>query len=151
MCDADTTYISLVKYESGLGRPGIVAPRISSSVEISTTGSGGTVVKWAYENNIPSSKQEGVLGDEGAATVLGQVDALCALPVKSTPGGPDVFGANTVVVVRKGKDTVWWYNPGAGCAVDPDAEAALLSVPDDHRATFVDAVSRIHKASEDCI
>ncbi|KAJ2712651.1 hypothetical protein H4R19_002646 [Coemansia spiralis] len=149
---SDATHVTLVKYESGLGRPGIVPPRVSSSIEITAPADGvcGKVVKQVYENNRPGDTQEGELSDTAIATVLGLVSSLCALPVRESPGGPDVFGANTVAIVRKGKTVVWGYNPGAGCAVGPDTDtdSALLAVTDEHRATFVDVVSRLYEASE---
>ncbi|KAJ2783477.1 hypothetical protein H4R18_001686 [Coemansia javaensis] len=150
--DDAPVHVTLVKYESGLGRPGIMAPRVSSTVEITTGGSGGRVVKRSYENGRPGSVQEGDLATDSAATVLALVDRLCALPAQATPGGPDIFGANTAVAVRRGREPVWGYNPGGGgCVVAAPTDDQIqhqLAVTDSHRTAFVDIISHIYRASE---
>ncbi|KAJ2774914.1 hypothetical protein IWQ56_000355 [Coemansia nantahalensis] len=149
MCD-DATHITLIRYESGLGRPGIMSPTVSSSVEITVAAdrASSKVVKQVYENNRPGSKHEGKLGDDTSATVLELVSTLCALPVREPTGGPDVFGENTVAIVRQGKSVVWSYNPGSGCSVVPEDDASLLAVTDEHRTTFANVVSKIYEAGE---
>ncbi|KAJ2158334.1 hypothetical protein GGH15_005234 [Coemansia sp. RSA 562] len=147
MSDQEAMHVTLVKYESGLGVPGIMAPQISNSVEISAAPNGGQIVRQTFDNNRPGSKQTGELSANSAATVLNLVTQLTALPVTSKHGGPDVFGANTVVLVRQGKQVVWGYNPGAGCCAGPDAETEF-TVSSDHKAQFAEIVSSIYQAGE---
>ncbi|KAJ1854268.1 hypothetical protein GGH12_001077 [Coemansia sp. RSA 1822] len=147
MDDQEAMHVTLVKYESGLGVPGIMPPQISNSVEISAAPNGGQIVRQTFENNRPGSKQTGELSVDSAATVLNLVTQLTALPVSSERGGPDVFGANTVVLVRQGKQVVWGYNPGAGCTAGPDAETEF-TVSSDHKAQFAEIISNIYQAGE---
>ncbi|KAJ2628909.1 hypothetical protein H4R22_003627 [Coemansia sp. RSA 1290] len=112
--------VTLVRYESGLGTPGIMPPQVSSSVQISATPTGGKVTRQVYENNRPSSTQTRELTEEGSSAIHSFVTELTTLQVRNTPGGPDVFGANTAVMVARGNVPVWGYNPGNGCAAGPD-------------------------------
>ncbi|KAI9502798.1 hypothetical protein GGI25_005186 [Coemansia spiralis] len=145
----DVLNITIVKYHSGLGQPGIMPPKLSSTVEITRPPTqSAKVVKTEYTDNKPSNSREGEMTDStGLTTVLAMVDELKALPAKPTPGGPDVFGANTVVVVREGRKVVWGYNPGGGCNAAEDPSEFHASVTDDHRAKFIDIVNKIDSAS----
>ncbi|KAJ2077857.1 hypothetical protein H4R24_004875 [Coemansia sp. RSA 988] len=151
----EPVHVTLVKYDSGLGVPGIMPPEINSSIEISTTPTGGKVIKQAFKNNRPHSKEEGQITGDNVLTVLTLVDELKTLPSGAPSSGTDVFGANTVVLVRKGKNIIWAYNPSSGCTGGPDNEQAseqsLLQVNDDHKAKFADIVSRIYKAGDACV
>ncbi|KAJ2339837.1 hypothetical protein IWW50_005399 [Coemansia erecta] len=152
MSDQEPMHVTLVKYESGLGMPGIMPPQISSSVEISATPNGGQIVRQAFDNNRPGSKQTGEMSSDSAATVLGLVTQLTALPVRGGRGGSDVFGANTVVLVRRGKEVVWGYNPSSGCGAGPDAEAeAEFAVSSDHKEQFAEIISKIYRAGESAL
>ncbi|KAJ1828008.1 hypothetical protein LPJ73_008656, partial [Coemansia sp. RSA 2703] len=113
----DETNITLVKYKSGLGVPGIMGPKPESAVEITTAPDGKTakVVKTKFEENgREESKKESQMTSEGVVSVLAQVENLQKIPMQSAPGIPDVFGKNTVVIVRKGKEVLWAYTPGSG-------------------------------------
>ncbi|KAJ2807694.1 hypothetical protein H4R20_001175 [Coemansia guatemalensis] len=145
-------HVTLVKYDSGLGVPGIMPPEVNSSIEIRATPTGGKVVKQSFKNNRPHSTEEGQITGDNILTVHGLVDELKTLPSGALSSGTDVFGANTVVLVRKGKDVVWAYNPSTGCTGGPDSDQAseqsMLQVNDDHKAKFADIVSRIYKAGD---
>ncbi|KAJ2617297.1 hypothetical protein H4S08_000398 [Coemansia sp. RSA 1365] len=148
----EPVHVTLVKYDSGLGVPGIMPPEVNSSIEISATPTGGKVVKRAFKDNKPQSIEEGQITGENILTVLAQVDELKKLPSGSLSNGTDVFGANTVVLVRKGKNVIWAYNPSAGCASGPDSgnqePQSLLQINNDHKAKFADIISKIYKAGE---
>ncbi|KAJ2536966.1 hypothetical protein EV175_006762 [Coemansia sp. RSA 1933] len=156
MSNDDLLHITLVKYESGLGVPGIMPPKLSSTVEITKhPEQNAKVVRTEFSDNKPSSTNQGEIAAAQFGSVLAVVDELKTLPVKPTPGGPDVFGANTVVQVRQGRSVVWGYNPGAGCAVveneEPTDELLHASITDEHRAKFVGIVDRIVAASNDAL
>ncbi|KAJ2754359.1 hypothetical protein H4S06_003591 [Coemansia sp. BCRC 34490] len=148
--NSDPLHITLVKYESGLGVPGIMPPKLSSTVEITKhPEQNAKVTKTEFIDSKPSNSQQGELADGGFSTVLAMVDDLKSLPFRPTPGGPDVFGANTVVQVRQGRNVVWGYNPGAGCAVADSPDEFHASVTDEHRTKFNDAVNKIVATSND--
>ncbi|KAJ1666900.1 hypothetical protein IW140_003318 [Coemansia sp. RSA 1813] len=150
----DLLHITLVKYESGLGVPGIMPPKLSSTVEITKQPEqNAKVVKTEFTDNKPSNTHQGEIAASGFSTVLAMVDQLKTLPVRQTPGGPDVFGANTVVQVRQGRNVVWGYNPGAGCAVveDEPSDELHASITDEHKASFVDIVGKIVATSNDAL
>ncbi|KAJ2162624.1 hypothetical protein GGF46_000497 [Coemansia sp. RSA 552] len=144
--------VTLVKYESGLGEPGIMPPKLSGLVEVKTSDDkrSAQVRKESFNGDTgKQSVQEGKLEDSGVQKILSLVDELKALPAMDKQGG-DVFGANTVVLVRRGRNVVWGYNPSSGCVRSPDdEEASQLSVSSDHKKQFASILSRIYKTSEE--
>ncbi|KAJ1834043.1 hypothetical protein IWW55_003338 [Coemansia sp. RSA 2706] len=142
----EPVHVTLVKYDAGLGAPGIMPPQLSSSTEISVTPTGGRVVQQSFQDNQPQSKQERALGDAGVQRVVALVSELTELPARQLPGGSDVYGANTVVLVRRGQVPVWGYNPGGGCAADTEPE---LSVTSAHKTEFARILSELYEASRD--
>ncbi|KAJ2063221.1 hypothetical protein GGI17_001832 [Coemansia sp. S146] len=150
--------ISLAKYHSGpnhppLGRPGILAPKLSSALVITGTPTGGAqVVSHEYKENGENKVEKSELSAEALATVFALVTDLRKLPSRGTPGGADIYGANTSVEVRQGRKVLWGHSPGGGCGVSPDDEdededVAAFSVNDKHRESFVTIVGEICKAA----
>ncbi|KAJ2723878.1 hypothetical protein GGI07_002341 [Coemansia sp. Benny D115] len=152
----DKVHITLVKYDSGLGVPGIMPPKLNSVIEIVAAPETGEAkaVKILFEDNKEAGKKEADLTAVNTTAVLSLVDELSQLPMQEAPGGGDVFGANTAALVRKGKQLIWAYNPGAGgcgCGHKHDDEEdeeegepkAEFSVSDAHKAEFSRIVGSI--------
>ncbi|KAJ2852585.1 hypothetical protein IWW36_000214 [Coemansia brasiliensis] len=140
--------VTLIKYESGLGTPGIMPPQVSSSVQISATPTGGTVTRQVYENNRPSSTQTRELTEESSSAIHSFATELTTLQVHNVPGGPDVFGANTAVMVARGNVPVWGYNPGSGCVVGPDDDQAMFTASAEDKSKFSKLISEIYQTCE---
>ncbi|KAJ1644793.1 hypothetical protein LPJ64_003564 [Coemansia asiatica] len=145
--------ITLVKYRSGLGVPGIMGPKLSDIIEITAApeAKSAKVAKTEFdENSVETAKQEAQMSAENATSVLALIDNLILLPTQDAPGIPDVFGKNTVVLVRRGAQVVWAYNPGSGGCGAADPEEMAVSLSDDHKAKFgsiVDSLSQVSNAS----
>ncbi|KAJ1718303.1 hypothetical protein LPJ53_006582, partial [Coemansia erecta] len=129
-----------------------------SAVEIATTpdGKSAKVVKTSFEENgREKGKEETQMSPESVVSVLALVEDLQKVPMQSAPGIPDVFGKNTVVLVRKGKQVLWAYNPGAGgccsgCGAHGEDEQQQVapSVADDHKEQFANIVDSLSKAAD---
>ncbi|KAI8324664.1 hypothetical protein GQ54DRAFT_309027 [Martensiomyces pterosporus] len=145
----NSLHISLVDYASGLGVPGIMPPKLRSTFEITGTPQGGAkVVKREYdEHRQESAVHTGELAGDSLRTVFGLVDELRELPQRETPGGPDVFGENTTVLVRQGKNVLWGYNPGAGCGGFGDEEQQF-TINDAHKNKFALIVNGLKQAGD---
>ncbi|KAJ2114612.1 hypothetical protein IW146_002958 [Coemansia sp. RSA 922] len=143
--------ISLAKYHSGLGRPGIIGPKISSALVITGTPTGGAqVVSHDYKENGESKVEKSELSAQALATVFALVKDIRKLPSRDAPGGSDIYGANTSVEVRQGRKVLWGHSPGGGCGASPDdedEEVAALGINDEHRENFVNIVGDIFKAA----
>ncbi|KAJ2458133.1 hypothetical protein GGI02_006044, partial [Coemansia sp. RSA 2322] len=146
--------ITLVKYESGLAQPGIMPPKLASTVEITGSlagedGKSAQVVRREYSENKESSVQTSPLTAQELLSAFALVEDLQQLPMRPAPGGPDIFGANTTVLARKGNNILWAYNPGSRgcCAHDNDdeeeQEPSASAVNDDHKAQFVSIVGQL--------
>ncbi|KAJ2493834.1 hypothetical protein IWW37_000220 [Coemansia sp. RSA 2050] len=147
--------ISLAKYYSGpnhvpLGRPGIMGPKISSALVITGMPAGGAqVVHHQYKENGESSVEKKDLSAEELAPMSLLVKELLTLPARKTPGGSDIYGANTSVVVSQGRNVLWQHSPGGGCVVSPDDEdedgVAAFADFDAHKKSFAHIVGQIYK------
>ncbi|KAJ1804500.1 hypothetical protein LPJ56_005587 [Coemansia sp. RSA 2599] len=151
--NAQDLNITLVKYRSGLGVPGIMGPKLGSVIEIKAQpeSKSAKVVKTEFnENSVETGKLETEMSAENAASVLALVNELTEIPTQNEPGIPDVFGKNTSVFVRRGAQEVWAYNPGSGGCGAMDPEEMSFSVTNDHKAKFgsiVDSLSQVSSAS----
>ncbi|KAJ2747984.1 hypothetical protein GGI20_000071 [Coemansia sp. BCRC 34301] len=149
--------ISVAKYRSGegyarLGQPGIVGPTLSSALVITGTPTDGArVVRHEYNENGESSVEKGELSIKALAIVFAAVNKLKSLPKRNTPGGSDIYGANTLVEVRQGRNIIWGHTPGGGCCVqddeDEDNEVAALGIDDGHKASFASVVKDLCDAT----
>ncbi|KAJ1651192.1 hypothetical protein GGF38_005646, partial [Coemansia sp. RSA 25] len=144
--------ISVAKYRSGLGQPGIVGSKLSSALVITGTPTGGAqVVRHEYTESGESSVEKSELSSQALATVFAAIHKLKSLPKRETPGGSDIYGANTLVEVRQGRKVLWGHSPGGGCGVqdddDEDEEAAAFGVDDGHKASFVSIVQQLCDAT----
>ncbi|KAJ1965493.1 hypothetical protein GGI12_000715 [Dipsacomyces acuminosporus] len=145
---SDEIRISLVDYASGLGVPGIMPPKLRSTIDIVGTPSGAKVTKREFDGH----RQEagvytGDLADDSLIAVFALVEELQSLPQRDAPGGPDVFGQNTTILVRQGRNVIWGYNPGSGCGGYTDEEDQF-SITSDDKSKFANIVSGLKDASD---
>ncbi|KAJ2322544.1 hypothetical protein GGI00_005903, partial [Coemansia sp. RSA 2681] len=109
------------------------------------------VVRHEYTESGESSVKKSELSSQALATVFAAIHKLKSLPKRETPGGSDIYGANTSVEVRQGRKILWGHSPGGGCGVqdddDEDEEAAAFSVDDGHKASFVSIVQQLCDAT----
>ncbi|KAJ2832110.1 hypothetical protein GGI24_001350 [Coemansia furcata] len=142
--------ISLATYLSGLGRPGIVPPKLSSALVITGTPAGAQVVRHEFQDNKEPTVDKSELSAQALATVFALVDELQTLPKRGAPGGSDIYGANTSVEVRRGRKVLWGHSPGGGCGMPDDDEeetVAALGIDDTHRESFASIVGKIYGAT----
>lgn len=141
--------VTIVKYVSGLGVPGIMPPKLASTLEITGHPEGGAAkaVKHTFDGQNPEgSKEEKDLSADDVKQVFSLVDQLKSLPVRKAQSGPDVFGHNATVVVRQGPQVLWGYNPGSGCVVNPADQEQEFAINSDHKVQFASLVDGIMDA-----
>ncbi|KAJ1951667.1 hypothetical protein EC988_003982 [Linderina pennispora] len=148
---SDDLHITVVDYVSGLGVPGIMPPKLRTT-EISGTPAGAKFTQKLFNGQpVESDTKSGELAGDSLTTVFALVDELQQLPTPEQPGLGDVFGENKVVLVRKGRNVLWGYNPSAGCGAGPDSEggAPVFALTTDHMSKFKRIVNGILQATSD--